>query len=319
MLKITEEKKRKKAIREATGNLGFIIETEDKIICYIKKENCHYERYPCYQKEYVINLGDYKKRYKELVEEYGLDKEIVYVLDGLTFRGNEAIKIYGAKNIELEIKNCEFGGELHIDYFRKCTIKNTNIRNREERGFFIDSMDLEINGVNIGENKNLADNVRIYANNSIKIINSKIIANDCFIGFCDTNQINIENSTFEVKKDIEIESTKLYTKSSSIISSISTWISTKDFNYLSGLIINALYIYTNREKFVNENSKTPIFLKSLTDLDEKRKILLRQLKEFNDKIIKKREEKLSLVESNYNEQSVGKVLRREKNNSSSKR
>ena len=67
MLKKINELKRKKAIKNITGNLGFVVEKEDKLICYVQKEKFHFYDGFAYN-SYVIRIEDFKKSNSDLVE-----------------------------------------------------------------------------------------------------------------------------------------------------------------------------------------------------------------------------------------------------------
>lgn len=315
MLKKINELKREKAIKKITGNLGFVIETEDKLICYVKKENCSLKvRFP--DDAYVISLRNYKKENKDLVEKYYLDKKIVYVLDGLTFNRKEPVVIEDYDGIsEIEIKNCRFEDGLEISNPKKCTIKNTIINN----DWFccvnnIKAIDLIIDNVNINTNTkmNQANNTIINASNLLKIKSSKIKADYCEIGNIKTKEVNIENSIFEANREIKIEARSLTAKLSRAISNFEISIYTKVYDKLLGLSLDAYSIYVNEEILQKEKTETPISLRPLNDLDKIRKMLLKQLKERKDELIKQREEKVALVISSYNEQPIGKLLSRRK-------
>ena len=70
-------------IMDITGNLGKIIEDEDKITCYVKKSRCKKERY-----HYTIACTGISKKNKDLAKKYHINKPICYVLDGLEFKKN---------------------------------------------------------------------------------------------------------------------------------------------------------------------------------------------------------------------------------------
>ena len=315
MLKIIEKKKREKAIQKITGNLGFVIEKEDKLICYVQKEKCHFHEGFAVN-SYVIRIEDYKKNNRDLVEKYGLDKEIVYVLDGLTFDQKEPVAINVFDNASrLEIKNCRFDCGLVINYPKECIIKNTII-NTDYLSYQceIKARDLILDNVDINNNDNmpLVNKVTISAGNSIKIKNSKIKADTCEIGNIKTKEVNIENSIFEANREIKIEARSLTAKLSRAISNFEISIYTKVYDKLLGLSLDAYRIYVNEEILQKEKTETPISLRPLNDLDKQRKVLINRLKEIKDNFEEKRDETLIRVKENYNSQPVGKVLLRGK-------
>lgn len=315
MLKKINELKREKAIKKITGNLGFVVEKEDKLICYVQKEKfLFYDGYA--YNSYVIRIEDFKKSNSDLVEKYGLDKEIVYVLDGLTFDKKEPVKINVFDNASrLEIKNCRFDCGLVIDYPKECIIKNTIINTDYLRyECEIKARDLILDNVDINNNDNmqLFNKVRIYAKDSIKIRNSIIKADKCIIGDIITKKICIENSTLEAKSNIDINALKLISKNSKAISNHIINVFVKFYDKACGLLLNASNIYVNDKRLCREDNGVSIYLRPLNDLDKQRKFLINCLKEIKDNFEEKREETLKMVKGKYNSQPVGKVLLRGK-------
>ena len=264
----------------------------------------------------VIRIDDFKKSNSDLVEKYGLDKEIVYVLDGLTFDKKEPVIINVFDNASrLEIKNCRFDCGLVINYPKECIIKNTIINNDHLRyECEIEARDLILDNVDINNNDNmqLLNKVRIYAKDSIKIRNSIIKADKCIIGDIITKKICIENSTLEAKSNIDINALKLISKNSKVISNHIIKLFSKFYDKACGLLLNASYIYVNDDQLCREDNGVSIYLRPLNDLDKKRKVLINHLKELKDNFEFKRDETLKMVEGNYNSQPVGKILLRGK-------
>lgn len=315
MLKKINELKREKAIKKITGNLGFVVEKEDKLICYVQKDKFHfYDGFAI--DSCVIRIDDFKKSNSDLVEKYGLDKEIVYVLDGLTFDKKEPVIINVFDNASrLEIKNCRFDCGLVINYPKECIIKNTIINNDHLRyECEIKARDLILDNVDINNNDNmpLLNKVTIYAKDSIKIRNSIIKANMCIIGNIITKKICIENSTLEAKSNIDINALKLISKNSKAISNHIINVFVKFYDKACGLLLNASNIYINDKRLCREDNGVSIYLRPLNDLDKQRKVLINHLKEIKDNFEEKRDETLKMVKGNYNSQPVGKVLLRGK-------
>ena len=104
-----------------TGNLGEVVETEDKLICYVgynksKKVNGT-ETFLCYD---MINQN------KELAELYKLNKPVYYIFNDLEFL--KPINIFGY-NCNVYIKDCEFSKGLHVRVVGgKCSIEATDIK-----------------------------------------------------------------------------------------------------------------------------------------------------------------------------------------------
>ena len=315
MLKKINELKREKAIKKITGNLGYVIGDGDRLICYVKRERIFkQDRFP--NELYVISLRDYKKENMDLVEKYDLNKEIVYVLDGLTFGKREPVVIEDYDNIfEVEIKNCRFDDGLAISKPKKCTIRNTVSSNDyfiSENIIKADELIMDNVGININDRVHLLNEVTICASNLLKIMNSQIKADTCRIGSIKTKKLCIENSTLEARSNIYINARNLISKNSKAISNHRINVFVKFYDKACGLLLNASYIYVNDVLLRKEDNGVSIYLRPLNDLDKQRKVLINCLKEIKDNFEEKRDETLIRVKENYNSQPVGKVLLRGK-------
>lgn len=105
-----------------TNNLGKVEETEDKIICHVKKHKCKQNSY-----QFTIACHGQQDEYKELVEKYDLNKPIVYIIDNLEVK-NKRVFIFGYDNVEVIIRNCAFLFDLSGHINGKCTLEHTFIR-----------------------------------------------------------------------------------------------------------------------------------------------------------------------------------------------
>ena len=106
--------------KEITGNLGPVIEEDDRLICYIDKKKCKKRNY-----SYTIACKGVKN--KELAKVYNLNKPICYVIDGLQFHKTN-VYIFEYDGCDVVIKNCHFDYELYVKTFGKCTIENSEIQ-----------------------------------------------------------------------------------------------------------------------------------------------------------------------------------------------
>lgn len=246
------------------------------------------------------------------MEKYDLDKEIVYVLDGLTFDKKEPVAINVFDNASrLEIKNCRFDCGLVINYPKECIIKNTII-NTDYLSYQceIKASDLILDNVEINNNDNmpLVNTVTIYARNSMKIKKSEIKADTCVIGNLNTKEVSIDESNLSTRKKVQIMAKDITTKRSSVISE--EWISiyTMTYNKLLGLLLKANFIDINGKTLCKKSIETPVYLKTLDDLDNSRLKLLNLLKSGIKDLESQREDKITLVKNNFNEQPVGRLI-----------
>lgn len=108
--------------KQLTGNLGEIVEEDDKIVCYVKKEKCKKK-----DNQYTINCPGTNAKNIEIVEKYNLNKPICYIFKDLEFRG-EQVCIFNPYHCDIVIKNCVFNYGLNISSNGKVILDNTFIQ-----------------------------------------------------------------------------------------------------------------------------------------------------------------------------------------------
>lgn len=194
--------------RYLTGNLGKIVESDDKIICYVNKRKIKKRMYEC-----TLACFGIRDNEKKLADAFNLNKPIYYIIDGINLEKQEAY-IFGYDNCEVIIKNCDFGFGLRVEVNGKCTLDNTNIspffkshiranslviKNMKEnqislysyRGEFVFEADnkIDIKDSNIGNIRN-GYKISLIAPNEINIVNSKIYGREieCKSSVVNTNE-----------------------------------------------------------------------------------------------------------------------------------
>ena len=158
--------------RKITRNLGKVVETEEKLICYVKKRKCPKDKYRC-----RIDCYGIKGKDKELAKLYNLDKPICYIFDKINFgsqRNYKHIVINGYNNCEIIIKDCKFYFDIDICVDGKCTIENTYIRLFYTLPIYAGNLiikDMDINHF-LKHGKDLE--INLAASQNLEIINSNI-------------------------------------------------------------------------------------------------------------------------------------------------
>lgn len=307
MIKIIDNLRRRRTLRNITGNQGFVVETEDKIICYIQKEKCKKPESYCGETEYHIQCMEYKEKYKDLVEKYNLDKKVVYVLDGLVIKGIVEIK---DGTCDLEIKNCNFSGSVDIRIFGNCTIKNTNINPRSLYGeISISAQELLIEGTSIGEIdrdiRTYVEKASISASSLIKIKNSKIGIGDIILGR-GTKCINMENSTFKAK-DVDIWANDITTKLSNVTANHLLAIRAEKFNELT---VKAPFIHFDGVLLNHRDGSKFYSLKPTNEKQNYRRAIIEQLKGIKGNLEEQRQQILDGVGKQIDSQRVARLYQR---------
>lgn len=305
-----EQLKRNIVKKKLTRYLGKVIETEDKLICYVKKEKCIIERSHSGYKIYRIDYIEHLQKYKEFIEKYNLNKQIVLILDGITFNKDEIVEIKGNQNCEIQIKNCKFNSKLSILTSGNCTLRNTIIQPRTRTIIHIAAQNLIMNNTEI-QAPDLFEgfSVRLIAKNLIELKNSDIVEEN--YGFTtlevESNFINIYNSKLKTEY-VTLKGKTLNNKNSLITTRGYTLLHLKEFNELN---INSPVIKYNDKPLPCK--ETSVCLKTLNnELDINRKTLLQQLNGIKANLEKYKETKIEQVATNIDNQPIGKILARNK-------
>ena len=279
-----------------TGNLGKVVEDDQKITCYVKRSNVKKKNY-----HYTIaclGVGEHREKFAEI---YNLNKPIFYVIDNLKFK-NHRVYIFGYDNCEVIIKNCDFGSGLGIHVNGKCTLDNTNITTFPYLSIganvlTIKNMDREQIDVVSTESK-----IYFGAEDRIDIIDSNIgwDNKNINVSFLAGNEINIINSKIN-GKEVECESRTINAdEKSSLTATDKVKLQIDNFNSIN---INAPKIVLNGEETLNK--KKSVVLQKITEpITLKRLELINLLKK-----VKSQCEKISLEKFlEYQEESNAKPI-----------
>lgn len=261
-----------------TGNLGKVVEDDEKITCYVKKSKVkkkdHNYTIACF------GIEEYEDR-KKIAKAYKLDKPICYVIDGLELKKHK-VYIFGYNDCEVIIKNCSFGLDLCVHVNGKCTLVNTDI--------------------------NTFSYLSISANDKIDVIDSNVgnKKKNIKVSFTATNGLNITNSNI-TGKEVECESSVINVdESSSLTATDKVDLKTNDFNPIN---INAPIIVLNGEEIANE--KEIVVFKKITDpLLLKRLELVNLLKRVKNECGSINSEKVSEYKEELDVQPISKVLKK---------
>lgn len=222
--------KREQIKRVLTGNLGKVIEENNRLICILNRLN--------YQKDYygyLVKCEGISKDKIELAEEYGLNKPICYIFENINFR-NEYLTIYGEIPCEVIINKCNVEN-LTINMTGKCTLETLNLI-KPSGNLIILADDITLNGVRITnyyyQKKAVGLDVFIKAKNKL-IINESMVGKlneNTNIKLFATSKIIINNSTVSADK-IRLEAPSI------------------EINGYSEINANKLQIDTNNDEKIN--------------------------------------------------------------------
>lgn len=285
------EYKRRLYLRYITGNIGFVRETNDAIICYVKENK-------------IDNgiLMDLSKRSKEV----NLNKKIYYVFDNIvTYK---RLNILSQDNSEIIIKDCDFKIGLQIGCAGKCIIDNS----------FFKLYGIGYNRYNIIANelelKNLKENMisfdsgyqlGICVKEKLTLKNSILSTNSRSILLISDNILNIDNSSINSSL-ITINAPKIYTKGKAEINSDSIKMYTEDFDSIN---IITRYLEINGECIVTSD-KNITLRKIVNDVEKKRLELIDCLKKVKAKINEENQNKLNDYQKELENKPVKTLLKK---------
>ena len=280
-----------------TGNLGKVVEDDEKIICYVRNR----------KNKYTISCSGIRRSNQIMAEKYNLNKPIYYVIDGLNLKRHMTY-IFGYDGCEVIIKNCNFGLELCINITGKCTIDNTNITAHSWSSVY--ATDLVVKNMNKDQIRVIGSNTHVCfaAHNSITIMDSNIDvkAKNTEISFNVTNDLNIINSTISSNKVECIASNINVDKKSLLKASDSVAIESNDYNPVN---IIAPIVKLNNE--IIKTPKEPITLKKITDpLSLKRLELINLLRNIKQQCEQISSKKISNYKEKINNQPISKTLKK---------
>lgn len=283
--------------KQLTNNLGKVIEDDEKITCYVNKNNIRKEEY-----QYTIACFGIREDQKKLAEKYKLNKKICYIIEEINFKNNQ-VYIFGYNNCEVIIKNCNFELNLHINVNKKCTIDNINITTFSNLSINADN--LTIKNINNNQIKVIGkkSNINIYSNDSINIIDSDINnkCKDITYSITATNTLNIINSKITGNK-IECKAKNINgDEKSSLTATNSINLQANNYNSIN---IFAPDITINNKRAENENKS--IILNQIT---LKKLELINTLKELKNKCKNINKEKTIEYENKLNEQTLKRILK----------
>lgn len=303
-------------LKKSICNIGRIVETDDKIICYVEQDAL--DKYKGNKPIYGINLKGMNQGVdKETVEAFGLNKPVYYVFDGINF--SSALR-FSSTWCDVIFKNCTFDKNIGIIWGREITLENNKYKDSCDVYFYGDCF------LTAGTVKKLTFINETFVNSSllakypyndtvfgmkiqageVEFIDSTIVCqNDGGVSI-NAKKTKLENSAF-IGQNIIIESESIESNNTSITAKkiFSIENSSRDFDgevKASRVVYNGVVLSTNGEKInVNEyNSK----------LIQARRKLVQELKRIRDYCLNINEEKVQKVRDELNSDAISKVLRK---------
>lgn len=258
------------------GNLGKVVEEDDKLICYVKKNKIKKEKY-----EYSIMCNGIED--KELAKTYKLDKPVYYVIEGINITDKKVyIYNYHNEDCNITIKNCNFEFGFGIQAKCDCTLDNNHIR-----AFYllmIDTKNLTIKNMDLTNEVALAGadlSIKLGATFNINLINANIGKEKerTKVSMIAYKNIELTNSTVN-GKEVECESKDIITNDNSSLNGTDK-VKIKSDN-IDRINISSNTIVYNDKVIEQEEKKEVIIEKKDDDLTNKRLELISLLRNLKD-------------------------------------
>ena len=260
------------------GNLGKVVEEEDKLICYVDKNKIKEEKY-----SYTIYCYGITGKDKELAKRYNLDKPVHYIIEGITLK-DKKVYIYNFHNDDcnITIKNCDFDWGCSIAANCDCTIDSTHIR--EFHLLMIDTKNLTIKNMDLTNELAIAGadlSIRLGATENINLINANIGKEKerTKVSMIAYKNIELTNSTVN-GKEVECESKDIITNDNSSLNGTDK-VKIKSDN-IDRINISSNTIVYNDKVLEQEEKKEVIIEKKDDDLTNKRLELISLLRNLKD-------------------------------------
>ena len=284
-----------------TNNLGRVEETEDKIICYVKKHKCKQNSY-----QITIPCHGQRKEYEEATKKHNLNKPIVYVIEDIVIK-NKKVFIFGYDDAEVIIKNCAFLFDLTGHINGKCTIEHTFVRAFSSFMFGANELTIKNQSITNPFSSSNTLHIALGAEEKLEIIGSTLgKEKQCTnIDLISQNEIIINSSNIGAD-NVEIKANKIKGDKNSKIKSPKLKLEATEYD---GLNITSNNANINGTKIDTQNSQ--ITLRKITDEEELQKArLIDTLRKIKEKCEQTKIELLQQYKAQLEEQSVHKLLKK---------
>lgn len=310
---------RKVYLKKSICNIGRIVETDDKIICYVEQEAL--DKYKGNNPIYDLMLRGMNvvtEGIRETTEAFRLDKPVYYVFEGIKF--DTALK-FSSMWCDVIFKNCTFEKNIGIVWGREITFENNKYNDSCDVYFYGDCF------LTAGTIKKLTFINEKFVNSylsyksdpfkpvfgmkvqagEVEFINSAIVCQNNGGIKIDAVRTKLDKAVF-LGKDISIKSTFIKSTDTSITGEESVIIDNTDCDF-DGEVKSPIIFYNGIDLSTNSNVEINVNGKN-AELIGARKKLLEELKRIRNYCLNKNEEKVQKYRDELNNETVSRVLRK---------
>lgn len=311
------EKLRQEYLKSTITNIGRIVEEEDKIICYVDQKSL--EKYkgnkPIYELK-LYGMNQVTDGIKEKVKEFGLDKPVYYIFDGINF--NTAVKL-ASRWATIVFKNCTFNKGINVLWSNNIVFESNKYIDWANIYFYSDIF-MNINRVEkltfINENfvNSFEEKKHIQANFGMRLNAKRLNITNCIFGDATTTWINIiseetrlYNSNLKAK-EIHLNSESIKSENSTFMASDGIEIDNQNSDFNS--IVYAPIVFYNGIVLEGKNNNVHEVNSANALLNDARKEFLTKLYEVYNQCRYINNQKLENLKTKLEKQQVLKLLKK---------
>lgn len=314
-LKIYNEA-RQSYLKKSICNIGKIVEEENKIICYVNQKTI--DRYKRVKPIYELRLNGMNQvtvGIKETVENFGLNKPVYYIFDGIEFSTGVQITSHWAN---VTFKNCTFHKNIGIIWGDEITFENNKYTDHCSVYFYgncfltADRVNkltfINDNFVNSYDLKQYGDahfGMRIDAK-LVEFINTMVDAEYPATLKIKAEKTRIENSELKAN-EIYVDSLSIEFIDSSMIAQNGAIIENTNCDFVGN--IQAPIVFYNGTDLANKNQEAHKVDETEVTLKEERKKLIEKFRDLSNYCQQLNDNKVQVIKDKFNNQTVVKTLK----------
>lgn len=302
-------------LRKSICNIGRIVETDDKIICYVEQEalDKYKEKRPIYDLS-LRGMNVVTDGIRETTETFGLDKEVEYIFDGIKFYS--ALK-FTSTWCDVTFKNCTFEKSIYITWGNEITFENNK---------YIDDFDVYFLGncfltANMVKritfiNENFVNSSKyVYSKpifgmkidaREVEFIDSVVVCQNTGGIKIDAVQTKLENTAF-IGDHFFIKSTSIKSSDTVITGKESVTIQNSNCDF-DGEVKSKMIVYNGIELSAKSDEKVKVDVEEVKLRCQREKVI-QELRRIRDYCLLVNEEKVQKVRDELNSKTVSKVLK----------
>lgn len=314
-------KDREAYLKSVVGNLGEIIEEEDKIICHVDQELL--DKYGKKDSSlYDLRLQGmipFPEETKRIIDYFKLNKPVYYIFENITF--DEGLE-FSSFHAHVVFKNCTFYDNVAMMFADDVTFENNKYFDKRPiyywgKCFFFGKFINKLTFINDDffnsyedpypwMKKSLPNFGMDVQVDVLEIIDTKIDCERSTSLNINANKAIIRNSKINAY-ELYLESKSIEFFDSSILAKNGVMIENQDCDF-EGNVQSSVIVY-NGVELSSQNNKIFSFKHDKTRLEQSRQLFIEQLRNLRNYCQKLNKGELQRIQDEFDEQPVSKILK----------